>query len=707
MGRRRIVRVLAFLPWVVSLGLLALVLRDGGTTHRRDPVPPSRAASAPVAAGPAGFAAGGAAAGDLLALGGTARSDIYVMDTEGGSPVRLTAGELQGTEPAWFPDSQHVAFFTYRTPPGQPGGLWAAGTGSNEAPRPFWRGHSVTFSPDGQLAAAASGCGAVRPEGGLYLIHLDSDAATPVDGSDELCFLEVAWSPDGQRIAASVQTGGGAPISLVTVEVLDGATGAVAPLLDGLAGPDVSWSPDGTRLAVRLASSAGGSGVVAIVDAALGTATPVAPGPGALQDVARVDWSPREERLALVTASADPPQSSLSVLDLATGDALPLLDAPRDGLGPPRWSPDGTRLAVALTRDRDTDIYVVAADGGGVTRLTDGPARDTAPAWSPDGLRLAFTSDRDGQNGIYRIPLDGGVPALVGRWPRPGDQPTTPVLSPDGRRLAWDQDGDLFVSELDGSGRTNVTSTAGRNEHWPQWSADGASLAFLAYGATGPAQLEVIGAGGSGRRLALEAFKGEERSIRWSPDGRRLAFLTRLGPDGRRVIGIVELMRGRVEPLTFAVGAQAGFAWAPDGRRIAFVGADSRLYVKADGAGPREVASFVAAGGAWPAWSPDGAWIAFVAGGRWPSAELYVVRPDGTGRRRLAGNVFAAPNAFGLSDLTWSPDGRQIAYLGAEQGCPVPCRGSPGAGPVHVVSLDGGEPRSLRVDGPVLGWPAR
>ena len=36
------------------------------------------------------------------------------------------------------------------------------------------------------------------------------------------------------------------------------------------------------------------------------------------------------------------------------------------------------------------------ADGSGVTRLTDNPARDFFPTWSPDGSRIAFNSDRDG-----------------------------------------------------------------------------------------------------------------------------------------------------------------------------------------------------------------------------------------------------------------------------------------------------------------------
>jgi len=63
----------------------------------------------------------------------------------------------------------------------------------------------------------------------------------------------------------------------------------------------------------------------------------------------------------------------------------------------PVWSPDGSRIAFYSDRkfnlpDRDdnVDIYVMAADGTGLTRLTDDPASDAFPYWSPDGQRLAF-----------------------------------------------------------------------------------------------------------------------------------------------------------------------------------------------------------------------------------------------------------------------------------------------------------------------------
>ena len=47
------------------------------------------------------------------------------------------------------------------------------------------------------------------------------------------------------------------------------------------------------------------------------------------------------------------------------------------------WSPDGRRIAFDSAR-RNSEIYVVSSDGGGLRRLTRNAGPDLAPAWSPD-----------------------------------------------------------------------------------------------------------------------------------------------------------------------------------------------------------------------------------------------------------------------------------------------------------------------------------
>lgn len=69
----------------------------------------------------------------------------------------------------------------------------------------------------------------------------------------------------------------------------------------------------------------------------------------------------------------------------------------------PAWSPDGSKIAFSSNRDGNFEIYVMGADGTGVTRLTNRAATDILPAWSPDGSVLpvaleaiqSITDDRD------------------------------------------------------------------------------------------------------------------------------------------------------------------------------------------------------------------------------------------------------------------------------------------------------------------------
>jgi len=48
----------------------------------------------------------------------------------------------------------------------------------------------------------------------------------------------------------------------------------------------------------------------------------------------------------------------------------------------PFWSPDGTAIVFASTRDDNTEIYAMRADGSALTRLTESAATDAYPVWS-------------------------------------------------------------------------------------------------------------------------------------------------------------------------------------------------------------------------------------------------------------------------------------------------------------------------------------
>jgi TolB protein len=109
--------------------------------------------------------------------------------------------------------------------------------------------------------------------------------------------------------------------------------------------------------------------------------------------------------------------------------------------GMPRWSPDGTRIAFSAVVNGRPDLFIMNADGSGLSNITHHPSGDAAPSWSPDGLRLAFSSDRDGPfDDIYVVTLETGEVirvTLQTDWVS-NEQPT---WSPDGAQIAFSRIG--------------------------------------------------------------------------------------------------------------------------------------------------------------------------------------------------------------------------------------------------------------------------
>jgi hypothetical protein len=93
--------------------------------------------------------------------------------------------------------------------------------------------------------------------------------------------------------------------------------------------------------------------------------------------------------------------------DVHTGSEQ-LIMAPRSDVqwAFPRWSPDGTRIAVQRwSLGGQNDVVVIDTLGNYVGRgspwTSAETATDVAPGWSPDGRWVLFTSDRSGINNIY------------------------------------------------------------------------------------------------------------------------------------------------------------------------------------------------------------------------------------------------------------------------------------------------------------------
>ncbi len=96
------------------------------------------------------------------------------------------------------------------------------------------------------------------------------------------------------------------------------------------------------------------------------------------------------------------------VLTDRTGKARPVPGPPRE-YHYPRFSPDGTRLAVSIGpgHGHSDEVWICDIATGAVRRLTFGDGNGNYYAvWSPDGKRLAYTTDRAHQ-GIFFKNADG------------------------------------------------------------------------------------------------------------------------------------------------------------------------------------------------------------------------------------------------------------------------------------------------------------
>jgi len=239
------------------------------------------------------------------------------------------------------------------------------------------------------------------------------------------------------------------------------------------------------------------------------------------------------------------------------------------------------------------------------------PASDSAPSWSPDGTRIAYahsagSEESADRSGIYVVSAQGGVPVqiLAGAY-------SYPSWSPDGSKLVVSSHG-LHTITASGDSLTTLTTMLG---YGAKWSPDGRTLAYQVYDESQVYRLWLISSRGEGARCLNSMGRISWFEPEWTPDGASLVH-TRMG-------------YGLSHPQVFVMDSSGIY-----GDRLTNDAFEAR----------------------YPACSPDGQWIAW---GSWHGevAELWLMRADGTGARKLTNGLWPV----------WSPDSRSIAYTSAER----------------------------------------
>lgn len=142
-------------------------------------------------------------------------------------------------------------------------------------------------------------------------------------------------------------------------------------------------------------------------------------------------WSPDGTKLAYVTFENR--QSQIYIQDLYTGKRELITSYPGIN-GAPKFSPDGKKLLLVLSKDKtgSTEIYLLDLATRRETRLTNHRSIDTEPSWFPNGQDIVFTSERGGNAQIYKLNLKTGRSK---RMTFDGDMNLAGSITPDSKEL--------------------------------------------------------------------------------------------------------------------------------------------------------------------------------------------------------------------------------------------------------------------------------
>src|SRR4029079_10509846 len=342
------------------------------------------------------------------------------------------------------------------------------------------------------------------------------------------------------------------------------------------------------------------------------------------------------------------------------------------------------------------DIWVYDTKKDEYIQVSSYEGEDREPVWGSDDNTFYYLSERDGgaQN-IYKGTIGGQ--SSVTELTKFKDNPVRFLSRASDGTFCFTNNGEVYTMKENGSpekvtitintdSRTNDDKILPINTGITQTalSPNGKEIAFVVRGEVFVTSVE----GGITKRITNTAQ--QERTVEFSPDGRSLYYASERGKSWDIYRAYIDRKEEpyfyastvvKEEPVITTDAEEFQPELSPDGKEIAYLEERNVLKVynlaskKSRTIVPKGVNFSYSDGDQYYTWSPDGKWIALhSAEGRWPSADVALVKADGTGERmNLTNSGFfdVQPKwAFGGKALLWLSDRegkRPLALQGARE----------------------------------------
>jgi TolB protein len=190
-------------------------------------------------------------------------------------------------------------------------------------------------------------------------------------------------------------------------------------------------------------------------------------------------WSPDGTKI-IYTSFFKSGSADIFLLDVATGRHDKFADFRGTNLGA-RFSPNGQQVAMVLSGEGNSEIYLATAQGRQVSRKTRSDAVKSSPCWSPDGTRLVFAMSLGTNPQLHVMAAAGGTPQRLTTGFTYAAEPDWSRTNPGKIACTVKAGSQYQIAVYDfAKGKAEVASKADFDGVEPSWLPDGRHLVYTA-----------------------------------------------------------------------------------------------------------------------------------------------------------------------------------------------------------------------------------